>query len=110
MSERYSDFQLQPIAGEWRKGSGERTARVTNPYDGSELLEIQLATRDDLDAAFLAAEKAQAAWAATPPAERSARSEERRVGKERRSRRAADQAAENQGVDKRERDRESNGD
>lgn len=72
MSTAYSDFQLQPIAGEWRKGSGERTARVTNPYDGSELLEIQLATRDDLDAAFLAAEKAQAAWAATPPAERSA--------------------------------------
>lgn len=72
MSTAYSNFQLQPIAGEWREGSSERTARVTNPYNGRELLEIQLATRDDLNAAFLAAENAQSEWAATPPAERSA--------------------------------------
>jgi acyl-CoA reductase-like NAD-dependent aldehyde dehydrogenase len=60
MSTAYRDFHLQPIAGEWREGASERTARVTNPYDGSALLAIRLATAADLDAAFLAAEKAQA--------------------------------------------------
>lgn len=72
MSSAYSDFHLQPIAGEWREGSSERRTAVTNPYDGSALLDIRLADRSDLDAAFLAAEKAQGEWAATPPAERSA--------------------------------------
>ncbi|MGM0536832.1 MAG: aldehyde dehydrogenase family protein [Pseudomonadota bacterium] len=72
MSTAYRDFHLQPIAGAWREGGSERSTRVTNPYDGSVLLDIRLADRRDLDAAFLAAEKAQAEWAATPPAERSA--------------------------------------
>lgn len=71
MSSAYSDFHLQPIAGEWREGSSERTTDVTNPYDGSALLSIRLADRSDLDAAFTAAEKAQAEWAAKPPAERA---------------------------------------
>lgn len=71
MSSVYSDFHLQPIAGEWREGSSERTTDVTNPYDGSALLSIRLADRSDLDAAFTAAEKAQAEWAAKPPAERA---------------------------------------
>lgn len=72
MSTAYCDFHLQSIAGERREGSSERTTRVTNPYDGSELLNIRLANADDLNAAFLAAEKAQADWSATPPAQRSA--------------------------------------
>ncbi|MDI5922587.1 aldehyde dehydrogenase family protein [Halomonas sp. LR5S13] len=72
MSTAYRDFHLQPIAGEWREGTSDRRTTVTNPYDGSALLDIRLADRSDLDAAFLAAEKAQAEWAATPPAERSA--------------------------------------
>jgi len=71
MSTAYRDFHLQPIAGEWREGLSGRTTTVTNPYDGSELLDIRLADRSDLDTAFLAAEKAQAEWAATPPSERS---------------------------------------
>lgn len=71
MSNAYSDFYLQPIAGEWREGKSERTVEVSNPYDGSALLSTRLANRDDLDAAFGAAEKAQAEWAVTPPAERA---------------------------------------
>ncbi|NWN83086.1 MAG: aldehyde dehydrogenase family protein [Halomonas sp.] len=72
MSTAYDDLQLQSIAGEWREGSSERHSEVINPYDGSTLMSIRLADRSDLDAAFLAAEKAQSEWAATPPAERSA--------------------------------------
>lgn len=72
MSTAYRDFHLQPIAGEWREGGSERRAEVTNPFDGSALLDIRLADRSDLDAAFLAAEKAQVEWAASSPGERSA--------------------------------------
>ncbi|BBI64840.1 hypothetical protein HSBAA_61460 [Vreelandella sulfidaeris] len=71
MTAHYSDFHLQPIAGEWREGSSERTTDVSNPYDGSTLLTTRLANREDLDAAFTQAEKAQAEWAATPPVERA---------------------------------------
>ncbi|MBB3191907.1 aldehyde dehydrogenase family protein [Halomonas cerina] len=72
MTERYTDFHLQPIAGEWREGGSDRRLTVTNPYNQDELVTIPLANREDLDAAYLAAEKAQREWAATPPGERAA--------------------------------------
>ncbi|GAA0692142.1 aldehyde dehydrogenase family protein [Marinobacterium maritimum] len=67
----YNNLELQPLAGEWRTGSGERSLVVTNPYNGDTLLEMQMANRDDLHAAFDAAEQAQAEWAAMAPAARA---------------------------------------
>lgn len=67
----YNNLELQPLAGEWRAGSGDRSLVVTNPYNGDTLLNLQMANRDDLNAAFVAAEKAQAEWAALPPAARA---------------------------------------
>ncbi|MHB9799468.1 aldehyde dehydrogenase family protein [Pseudomonas sp. MT3] len=68
----YTDFHLQPLAGEWRTGSTGRSLRDCNPYDGSLLVEIPQAGRDDLDAAYRKAAEVQPAWAAQPPAERAA--------------------------------------
>lgn len=72
MSNAYGDFHLQPIAGEWRAGSSERRVAVKNPLNQDELATIPLATQEDLDVAYLAAQEAQVAWAATPPGERAA--------------------------------------
>ena len=72
MSNRYTEFDRQFIAGEWCQGSSQRTAQVSNPFDGSILLSIGMADKEDLDRAFNAAEKAQADWAARGPSERSA--------------------------------------
>jgi aldehyde dehydrogenase (NAD+) len=69
---RYTDLHLLPLAGQWRAGAAGRTLRDGNPYDGSTLLEIAQANRDDLDAAYRKAAEVQPAWAAMPPAERSA--------------------------------------
>lgn len=58
------------IAGTWRAGSSESVLSDTNPYDDSVVAEIQLASADDVDEAYAAAEQAQPAWAATTPAHR----------------------------------------
>ncbi|MBB4866632.1 aldehyde dehydrogenase (NAD+) [Pseudomonas nitritireducens] len=68
----YANLHLQPLAGQWRAGGAGSTLRNCNPFDGSLLLEIPQASRDDLDAAFREAAAQQPAWAALPPAERSA--------------------------------------
>ena len=64
---RYTDLGLQPLAGEWRHGRAGRRLKVSNPFDGSLLLEIEQADRDDLDAAYAKAAEVQPAWAALAP-------------------------------------------
>ncbi|MFC0278235.1 aldehyde dehydrogenase family protein [Falsigemmobacter intermedius] len=68
----YQGLDLQYIAGEWRPGSSDRTADNLNPFDGSVLGTIKLASRADVDAAYAAAKAAQVEWAARAPAEREA--------------------------------------
>src|SRR5690554_5067987 len=67
----YTDFDKQPIAGEWRVGRAKGRLKNHNPYDGSLLVEIPHADERDLDAAFDAATKAQKAWALKLPSERA---------------------------------------
>ena len=68
----YSDFHLQFIAGEWQTGKDDSTNTNTNPYNGDTLVEIQQATKDQLNEAYDAATQAQETWAKQTPAERSA--------------------------------------
>ena len=68
----YDGFELQPIAGQWRRGGSSQQLTDSNPYSGDTLLQLQLASRDDVDAAYAAAAKAQQAWAARLPEERAA--------------------------------------
>src|SRR5690554_5188840 len=72
MPKRYQDFHVQPLAGEWREGSGENLRSVRNPFTGEELVSIRFANSDDLDKAYRAAEAAQQEWAERAPSERSA--------------------------------------
>ena len=71
-SNAYSDFHLQFIGGEWQKGKDDSINTDTNPYNGDTIVEIQEATKDQLDEAYDAADQAQAKWAKTTPAERAA--------------------------------------
>src|SRR5699024_5192191 len=68
----YTNFDLQFIAGEWVKGKDDSVNKDTSPFTGETLVEIQQATKDQLDEAFLAAQEAQKQWAQTLPAERTA--------------------------------------
>ncbi|WLH81965.1 aldehyde dehydrogenase family protein [Pseudomonas sp. FP2335] len=65
-------MHLLPIGGEWRQGSAGSVLNVTDPYTGETLLDIVQADRNDLDQAYVAAENAQAAWAALGPNQRAA--------------------------------------
>jgi len=67
----YDDFGQLPIAGGWRQGRSEKVNRDRNPYNGETLAEIPQANREDLDAAYAAAAKAQPGWAARLPGERA---------------------------------------
>ncbi len=71
-SNAYSDFNLQYIAGEWQSGKHDSVNTDTNPYNGDTLVEIQQATKEQLNEAYKAAETAQIEWAKTSPAERGA--------------------------------------
>ncbi|MBY0498492.1 MAG: aldehyde dehydrogenase family protein, partial [Nitrosomonas sp.] len=66
----YSNFDQLFINGQWRHGKGAKILRDLNPYDGSTLVEIPHANRDDMDEAYRGAAKAQHAWAALIPGER----------------------------------------
>nr|AFY22650.1 para-anisaldehyde dehydrogenase [Pseudomonas putida] len=70
--EHYSKLHLQPIGGVSRAGSSDRALTVLNPFTESPLIEIPMATKADLDEAYLVAEIAQLAWASLGPSARSA--------------------------------------
>ncbi|MEU5834768.1 aldehyde dehydrogenase family protein [Streptomyces diacarni] len=63
----FTDLALQCIDGQWRPGTGSWDIIDFNPYNGEKLASITVATRDEVDEAYRAAERAQREWAATNP-------------------------------------------
>ncbi|MEV6397246.1 aldehyde dehydrogenase family protein [Streptomyces sp. NPDC051907] len=63
----FTELAHQYIDGEWRPGSGSWDIIDFNPYDGEKLASIPVATAAEVDQAYRAAERAQAAWGATNP-------------------------------------------
>ncbi|MEU0396807.1 aldehyde dehydrogenase family protein [Streptomyces sp. NPDC006208] len=63
----FTDLAHQYIDGEWRPGSGSWDIIDFNPYDGEKLASIPVATADEVDQAYRAAERAQRQWAQTNP-------------------------------------------
>jgi succinate-semialdehyde dehydrogenase/glutarate-semialdehyde dehydrogenase len=59
------------IGGAWRAASRNKAIDVTNPSDGSVLLQVADASAQDAIASVDAAASASAKWAATPPRQRS---------------------------------------
>jgi aldehyde dehydrogenase (NAD+) len=52
----------QLIDGQWQDGSSVSVLVDRNPYDGSVIAEFPIATVEDIDAAYRAAERAKEAW------------------------------------------------
>ncbi|MFE0172412.1 aldehyde dehydrogenase family protein [Streptomyces sp. NPDC059002] len=63
----FTDLAHQYIDGEWKAGSGSWDIIDFNPYDGEKLASITVATADEVDQAYRAAERAQKEWAQTNP-------------------------------------------
>ncbi|MFE1833699.1 aldehyde dehydrogenase family protein [Streptomyces sviceus] len=61
------------IEGEWRPATGPDVIEVVNPADEQVIARVPAGTAEDVDLAVRAARAALPAWAATAPAERSAR-------------------------------------
>ncbi|MFE5090553.1 aldehyde dehydrogenase family protein [Streptomyces sp. NPDC056638] len=60
----------QYIDGEWRTGTGSWDIIDFNPYNGEKLAAITIATAQEVDLAYRAAERAQRSWATTGAYER----------------------------------------
>ncbi|MFJ1880586.1 aldehyde dehydrogenase family protein [Streptomyces sp. NPDC088137] len=60
----------QYIDGEWRTGTGSWDIIDFNPFNGEKLAAITIATAQEVDLAYRAAERAQRAWATTGAYER----------------------------------------
>ncbi|WKN30167.1 aldehyde dehydrogenase family protein [Porifericola rhodea] len=63
----YQNLHLAYIGAEWRKGSADGTTPIMNPWDNSQIAEVQNCSADDIDTAYQAAAKAQKKWAETSP-------------------------------------------
>ncbi|MEU6079973.1 aldehyde dehydrogenase family protein [Streptomyces sp. NPDC047108] len=63
----FAELAHQYIDGAWRTGSGSWDIIDVNPYNGEKLASITIATRDEVDRAYRAAERAQRTWAGTNP-------------------------------------------
>jgi aldehyde dehydrogenase (NAD+) len=72
MSSYFTELAQQYIGGEWRQGTGSWDIIDFNPYDGEKLASITIATVDEVDQAYRAAQGAQKKWAATNPYARRA--------------------------------------
>ncbi|MGW0907493.1 aldehyde dehydrogenase family protein [Streptomyces sp. NPDC002853] len=68
----FTDLAHQYIDGEWKAGSGSWDIIDFNPYDGEKLASITVATADEVDQAYRAAERAQKEWGSTSPYARRA--------------------------------------
>ncbi|MEU1197390.1 aldehyde dehydrogenase family protein [Streptomyces sp. NPDC005813] len=65
MSSYFTDLAQQYIDGAWRPGTGSWDIIDFNPYDGEKLASITIATTDEVDQAYRAAERAQKEWGTT---------------------------------------------
>jgi aldehyde dehydrogenase (NAD+) len=68
----YTGFDTMPVGDRWGEGGTTDVLTDTNPWDGSLLTQIRLASVHDVEAAYSAARAAQPGWAATPPEQRAA--------------------------------------
>ncbi|MFD4785641.1 aldehyde dehydrogenase family protein [Streptomyces sp. NPDC058459] len=68
----FSDLAQQYIDGEWRQGTGSWDVIDFDPYDDEKLASITVASVDEVDQAYRAAERAQREWARTSPYARRA--------------------------------------
>ncbi|MFC8915433.1 aldehyde dehydrogenase family protein [Streptomyces sp. NPDC047821] len=68
----FTDLAQQYIDGEWRAGGGSWDIIDFNPYNEEKLASITVATVEEIDQAYRAAERAQRAWADTNPYTRRA--------------------------------------
>ncbi|MBW5422840.1 aldehyde dehydrogenase family protein [Streptomyces sp. BG9H] len=63
----FTDLAHQYIDGVWKAGSGSWDIIDFNPYNGEKLASITVATAEEVDQAYRAAERAQREWADTNP-------------------------------------------
>ncbi|MFF8831708.1 aldehyde dehydrogenase family protein [Streptomyces sp. NPDC015131] len=68
----FTDLAQQYIDGEWRAGGGSWDIIDFNPYNEEKLASITVATVEEIDLAYRAAERAQREWADTNPYTRRA--------------------------------------
>lgn len=67
-----ADWDWAYIEGAWSRSASDDRLQVCNPYDGSAIATVPSVTEEHVDAAVVAAERAQPDWGALPIAERQA--------------------------------------
>ncbi|MDV2581145.1 aldehyde dehydrogenase family protein [Alkalibacillus haloalkaliphilus] len=68
--EQFENFNKSYINGEWVEGESGRNYENQNPYDQSVINTIPLATKQQLEDAYVKAKQAQKDWAQSTPEER----------------------------------------
>lgn len=67
---QFIKFANQFINGEWKEGSSSNKGTILNPFNNDIITEVTLATKGDVNNAFLTAQKAQKEWEKTSAEEK----------------------------------------
>jgi aldehyde dehydrogenase (NAD+) len=69
---QFTKLAKQFISGEWKQGSSNNKGTIVNPFNNEVITDVALATKEDVNNAFLIAKKAQKEWAQTSAEEKIA--------------------------------------
>ncbi|MFC4354317.1 aldehyde dehydrogenase family protein [Chryseomicrobium palamuruense] len=67
---QFIEITNQFINGQWKKGTANKTAEIQNPYNNEVLKVVTIASKEDVNDAYVAAQKAQKVWANVSPEEK----------------------------------------
>lgn len=65
--ELYTNLNLNYIGGQWKNGSSDKKIVTSNPYTNEALATFQAASKEDINEAYVNAEKSQKKWAEINP-------------------------------------------
>jgi acyl-CoA reductase-like NAD-dependent aldehyde dehydrogenase len=68
---QFISITKQFINGEWKEGSSANKGTILNPYNNEVIKEVSLANKEDINNAYLNAQKAQKEWAKTSAEEKA---------------------------------------
>ncbi|PLR97707.1 aldehyde dehydrogenase family protein [Bacillus sp. T33-2] len=69
---KFIEVTNQFIDGEWKEGTSKKKGTILNPFNNEVIAEVALASKEDVNSAFLIANKAQKEWEKTSAEEKIA--------------------------------------
>ncbi len=64
---QFIEITNQYINGEWKKGTANKTVEIQSPFNNEVLKVVTIASKEDVNDAYVVAQEAQKVWANVSP-------------------------------------------